>query len=239
MNGKYKNTEEDVIDLSIVFNALLKHWLVIAIITVLGAVAAFSVTKYFIPNRYEATATVIVNNKAGDTQYLNQSDILSSKGLAELYSIIIKSDTVVDQIVKDFDGKVTGNDLKRIVRVATVSETQVVEISVTSTDPEYAKKVVEKFVKYSKPVILEKVEAGSVKDLNVASLSNNGKPISPNKKKNTMLGAAAGFILAAGIIILKELFNTTLKTEADVTSVLNVPLLGVIPMVDRKEFRGK
>ena len=52
-------------------------------------------------------------------------------------------------------------------------------------------------------------------------------------------GFLLGFILAAAIVILKELLNTTLKTEADVTSTLGIPLLGVIPMVDRKEFRAK
>lgn len=239
MNGKYKNTEEDVIDLSVMFGVLMKNWVLILIMTILGAAAAFSITKYLIPEKYQATATVIVNNKAGDTQYVNLSDITSSQGLAELYSIIIKSDNVLDKIVNDLGDETSYEELKKSVKVETISDTQVVQISMTSTDPKHAQEIVDKFVKYSKPVIMEKVDAGSVKELNAAALSNNGDPISPSMPKNTIVGGGLGFILAAAIVILKELLNTTLKTEADVTSTLGIPLLGVIPMVDRKEFRAK
>lgn len=236
MNGKYKNEQEDVIDLSIIFGVLLKNIPLLVIMMVLGAAAAFSYTKYLIPERYRAEATVIVNNKINDSQYISQGDLSSAKNLAELYSIIIKSDTVLDKIINDMGDRTSYSELRNSVSVTTVSETQVVTISMTSTNPEHAKEVVEKFVKYSKPVIMDKVDAGSVKELNEAALANNGNPVSPNKKKNTMIGALGGLVLAAAIVILKELFNTTLKTEADVKSVLDVPLLGVIPKVDRKEF---
>ncbi len=236
MNGKYKNEQEDVIDLSIIFGVLLKNIPLLVIMMVLGAAAAFSYTKYLIPERYRAEATVIVNNKINDSQYISQGDLSSAKNLAELYSIIIKSDTVLDKIINDMGDRTSYSELRNSVSVTTVSETQVVTISMTSTNPEHAKEVVEKFVKYSKPVIMDKVDAGSVKELNEAALANNGNPVSPNKKKNTMIGAFGGLVLAAAIVILKELFNTTLKTEADVKSVLDVPLLGVIPKVDRKEF---
>ena len=61
---------------------------------------------------------------------------------------------------------------------------------------------------------MDKVDAGSVKELNEAALANNGNPVSPNKKKNTVIGALGGLVLAAAIVVLKELLNTTLKTEA-------------------------
>lgn len=236
MNGNYKN-EEDVIDLSVLLGVLLKNLPLLIIMMVLGAAAAFSYTKYLVPERYEATATVIINNKTSDSQqYITAGDLSSSKNLAELYSIIITSDTVLDKIMNDMGDRTTYAELKS-VRVETISESQVVKISMTSTDPKHAKEIVEKFVKYSKPVIMDKVDAaGSVKDLNDTVMSNNGNPVSPNKKKNTAIGAMAGFVLAAAIVILKELLNNTLKTEADVKNVLDIPLLGVVPMVDRKEF---
>ena len=189
MNGKYKNEQEDLIDLSVIFGVLLKNIPLLVIMMVLGAAAAFSYTKYFIPEKYRAEATVIVNNKISDSQYISQGDLSSAKNLAELYSIIIKSDTVLDKIINDMGDRTSYSELRNSVSVTTVSETQVVTISMTSTNPEHAKEVVEKFVKYSKPVIMDKVDAGSVKELNEAALANNGNPVSPNKKKNTMIGA--------------------------------------------------
>lgn len=236
MNEKVKNSDEDVIDLALVIKALRKYIALLIVVALVCGIGAYLVTEYVIPEKYEATATVIVNNRASDSQYIYPSEISSSQDLAELYSIIIKSDTVLQQVIDDLKLNMTFEQLKNAVNVETIGGTQVVEISMVGTDPEYIKQIVAKFVEYSKPMILEKVEAGSVKDLNVAAVSNNGNPVSPNKKKNTLIGAFIGFCICAAVVIMKELFSTKIKSEDDVVNALNVPLLGIIPMIDGKEF---
>lgn len=221
------------------FNLLKKHVVFILIAAIIGGGLAYSVTRFLIPERYRATATVIINNRATDSQYIYPSEIQSSQDLAQLYSIIIKADNVLESVKKDLDLDISNEELKNSIQVGLVGETQVVEISCTSTNPEYALNLVDKFVKYSKPVILEKVEAGSVKDLNEPALSNNGNPVSPNRKKNTAIGILGGAVAAAAFIILREMLDTKFKTEADVTNTLGIPVLGVIPYVEGKEFAEK
>lgn len=237
MNEKMSGSHEDVIDLSILFGALRKHIVLLVVVTVVFGVGSYFFTKYFIPEKYQVSATVIVNNKSSDSQYIYPSEISAAKNLAELYSIIIKSDAVLDEVINDLDLDVSYEQLRNSLSVTTVNETQVIEISMVSTDPDYAKKVVAKVVEVSKPTILDKVEAGSVKDLSETAVVNNGNPVSPNKKKNALMGAMIGFAIVAAIILLKELLNTKLKSENDVVGTLNVPLLGVVPEIDRKEFR--
>ena len=236
MNENAKNNEEYTIDLMMMVNLLRKHLIFLIIAAIIGGGLAYSVTRFLIPERYRATATVIINNRATDSQYIYPSEIQSSQDLAQLYSIIIKADSVLESVKKDLKLDMSNEQLKHSIQVGLVGETQVVEISCTSTDPEYALKLVTKFVEYSKPVILEKVEAGSVKDLNEPALSNNGNPVSPNRKKNTMVGMLGGAVAAAAFIILREMLNTKFKTEADVTNTLGIPVLGVIPYIEEKEF---
>lgn len=234
-----RNNEEYTIDLMMMFNLLKKHVVFILIAAIIGGGLAYSVTRFIIPERYRATATVIINNRATDSQYIYPSEIQSSQDLAQLYSIIIKADNVLESVKKDLDLDISNEELKNSIQVGLVGETQVVEISCTSTNPEYALNLVDKFVKYSKPVILEKVEAGSVKDLNEPALSNNGNPVSPNRKKNTAIGILGGAVAAAAFIILREMLDTKFKTEADVTNTLGIPVLGVIPYIEGKEFAEK
>lgn len=236
MNEKIKDSGDDVIELSLVFSLIRKYIVFLIIASIIGGVSAYFYTKYMIPERYQATATVIINNRATDTQFIYPSEISSSQQLAELYSLIVKSDTVMQQVIDELDLNVTYEQLRNSISVQTLSSSQVVEISLISTDPEYAKKVVSTFVKYSKQFMADKVDAGKVDDLNLAAVSNNGYPISPNRKKNTMFGAMVGLAVAVAIVVLKQLLNTKLKSESDIVSTLNVPLLGVIPAVDRKEF---
>ena len=234
MNENLNNQDEYGIDLVLLFSILRKNLALLIIAAIIGGGLSFSITKYIIPEKYKATATVIINNRASDSQYIYPSEIQSSQDLAQLYSIIIKADGVLEQVRESLN-----IDLKKAIDVSLVGDTQVVEISCVSTNPDYALDLVAKFVEYSKPMILEKVEAGSVKDLNEPALSNNGRPVSPSKKKNTALGFLGGLFIAAAVVILKEMFNTTFKTEAEVTNTLGIPVLGVVPFVERKEFGVK
>ena len=103
-------------------------------------------------------------------------------------------------------------------------------------DPDIAKAVVASIVEVAPPIIREDVEAGSVEDVGDAALSNNGAPVSPNSTRNALIGAAAGLALALAFVFIKEFTNHTFKTEEDVTDVLKIPLLGIIPAVETKEF---
>jgi len=237
MNEKQKTiADSSEIDLSTIFTIIKKYIILIIIGGILGGGVSYFYTKYFIPPRYKATATVIINNRATDSQYIYPSEMNSSRGLAQLYSVVIKSDSILESVITDLNLNITFEQLKNCVDVTVIENTSVVQITVTSTSPEFALNVTKKFVEYSKPLILEKVEAGSVKDLNLPALLNNGNPISPNRRQNTIKGVAVGIVLAVIIVFLKEFLDTKIKTEADAVAALSVPLLGVIPVVDRKEF---
>ena len=57
---------------------------------------------------------------------------------------------------------------------------------------------------------------------------------SPSTKKNVMIGALAGLILSAGIIILLTLMDDTIKSEEDIENYLGLTTLASIP--DRKDY---
>lgn len=239
MNENAKNDAMDVIDINYFISIIRKYIVLLLIGSILGGIASYFYTKYFIPERYRATATVIVNNVGADTQYFYTSEMNTSRSLAQLYTVVIKSDTVLKKVIDDLDLNMSYQQLMNSVQVTAIENTQVVEISVVSTNPDYALKITEKFVECSKIMIAEKFETGSVKDLNVASLVNNGAPISPDKRKNTIKGVLIGFVIITAIVFLREYLDTKIRTEADAVAALNVPLLGVVPIVDRKDFTNE
>lgn len=54
-------------------------------------------------------------------------------------------------------------------------------------------------------------------------------PSSPSYPKNTLIGFLLGFVLSAGIIVLKEIFDTTIHTEEDIEQVCVYPVLSQVP----------
>lgn len=235
------NNKELEIDLSTLLKVITKHIIPIILVTVLFGVGNFVWTKYFVAKEYKASAMIIVNNRSGESTGFNSAEITAAQDLADVYSIIIKSDTVINKVIKNLKLDMTYEHLKNSITVSPVNSTQVIEISMTGNDASMCKKVVGEVVKVSKPVISDIVGNGSdkdssVKEISKASIANNGNPVAPSATKNAALAALVGFVLVMAVIIVKEFFNKKFKSEADITAVLNLPVIGCIPVVEGKEF---
>lgn len=236
MEENKENIKEPEIDFRVIFGIFKKNIVPIVLVTVIFGISAFFGSKFFIPKQYRASAMLIVNNKSNESAAINTNELTAAQDLADVYAIIIKSDTVLQEVIDNLNLNMTYEQLSDSISISTVNSTQVIEISMEHTDAQFAKKVIADIVKVAPPVIADKVEAGSVKIISEAKISNNGNPVSPSLTKNALLGAVIGFALVLAVIFLREFFNNTFKSESDIVNTLKIPLIGIIPEVDRKEF---
>lgn len=225
------NEENEVIDLVEILYAIRQHLLEVILATVVAAIIGFAASKFLMTPQYSSSAMMIVNTRQDVTSNVTSDQINSATKLVATYSIIIKSDTVLQQVIENLGLGMTYSELNSRVSVQAVDNTQVMKITVNSTSPEWAQTVCDEILAVSPDIIKEAVEAGSVKVISKASLNPN--PISPNIKKNTALGAMVGLVLALGIIVLQVLLDNKINTEEDVTKYLDMTVLGVIPQYDQ------
>lgn len=225
------NEENEVIDLVEILYAIRQHLLEVILATVVAAIIGFAASKFLMTPQYSSSAMMIVNTRQDVTSNVTSDQINSATKLVSTYSIIIKSDTVLQQVIDNLGLNLTYAKLNKRVTVAAVDDTQVMKITVQSDSPEWARQVCEQIITVAPDVIKEAVEAGSVKVISNASLAT--EPVSPNIKKNTMLAAAVGFVLVIGIIVLQVLLDNKINTEEDVTKYLDMTVLGVIPQYDQ------
>lgn len=225
------NEENEVIDLVEILYAIRQHLLEVILATVVAAIIGFAASKFLMTPQYSSSAMMIVNTRQDVTSNVTSDQINSATKLVATYSIIIKSDTVLQQVIENLGLGMTYSELNSRVSVQAVDDTQVMKITVNSTSPEWAQTVCDEILAVSPDIIKEAVEAGSVKVISKASLNPN--PISPNIKKNTALGAMVGLVLALGIIVLQVLLDNKINTEEDVTKYLDLTVLGVIPQYDQ------
>ena len=61
------------------------------------------------------------------------------------------------------------------------------------------------------------------------------KPISPNRIRLNLMGAAAGLAFGLGLVVLLEYRNTSLKSEGDVIAALSLPVLALVPAIATKK----
>ena len=94
-----ENEGYETIDLLEVLNAVRQHLLAVILATVILAAAGFGISKFLITPQYEASALMIVNTRQDTTSNVTSDQINSATKLVSTYSIIIKSDTVLQQVI--------------------------------------------------------------------------------------------------------------------------------------------
>lgn len=225
------NEENEVIDLTEILSAVRQHLLELIFVTLVAALVGFTASKFLMNPKYDSSALMIVNTRQDVNANVTSDQINSATKLVSTYSIIIKSDTVLQQVIDNLGLNLTYAKLNKRVTVAAVDDTQVMKITVQSDSPEWARQVCEQIITVAPDVIKEAVEAGSVKVISNPSLAT--EPVSPNIMKNTMLAAAVGFVLVISIIVLQVLLDNKINTEEDVTKYLDMTVLGVIPQYNQ------
>ena len=221
--------EYEVIDLREIFNIMRNNIVLITIISLGFALIGGIVTQFLIPTKYEARASMIVNTRQDQNINVTNDQITSAKNLVSTYSIIVRSDTVLDEVIKNLKLDMSYDELEKSVSVLALDNTQVMEIIVENENPIIATNITTEILNIAPGIIVKMVEAGSVKIVSDARV--NEDPVSPNMLLNVAGSLCIGIVIAAGTVILKGTLNNKFKSYEDITKHLELIVLGVIPTV--------
>lgn len=203
-----KREEREVeIDLLQLAAALWTNAKYIILSTFVAGLIALIVSATLLTPIYQASAKMIVNTHKDDSQNVTNDQLNSAKNLVDTYAIIIRSRDVLNQVISDLGLSESYSQLSSCVSVKAVNDTQVMEIIVQHKDWNTAYQVASKIMEITPDIIVETVEAGSVKPVEQVYASTN--PVSPNIVKNTVLFAFLAFVLSCVVIVVVSLMDNT------------------------------
>ena len=224
-------TEEIEIDLSRLFGAVLSRAWLIGAVAVVCALLAFLGTFFLITPQYQSSAMFYVNNNSlsvGNASLsLSSSDISASRGLVKTYIVILDTrETLLDVI--DYAGvDRTYSQLKGMIEAESVDNTEVFRVVVTGSDPKEAEQIANAIAYILPKRISSIVEGTSAKVVDAAVAAS--RPSSPSYSKNTLIGLVLGFALSVMVIVLRELFDISIRAEEDIEQVCKHPVLAAVP----------
>ena len=224
------NEEEITIDLGKILWQIWHNKIVIILVTVLCAALGYLASAFLMTPMYEASADMFVNNRndSSTSTAVTQSDLNASSSLVSTYSIILKSHNVLEQVIRDCSLDYSYKQLSRMTSVSSVSSTQVMRVTVKSKDPQEALDIVTDIVRLAPDAIMKSVDAGSVSTVDAPW--TDGRPVSPSKTRNTAIAGMLGLLLCLAVIVIREITNDKFKTTDDVRQILDLNILGVIPI---------
>ena len=227
MNKEQREVEIDLLQLA---RTLWENAKYIVIVTVILGLIGLVGSELFLTPVYESSARMIVNARKDDSQNITNDQLNTSKNLINTCAIIIRGREVIGQVISDLKLQETYAQIANRVSVHAVDSTQIMEVVVHHENPAVAHAVAAKILEIAPAIIVETVEAGSVKPVEQAHTSPD--PVSPSVLKNGVLLALIGFVLSCGVVVVVFLADNTYKTDLDIQNDLELPVLGVIPTVE-------
>ena len=214
------------------FKAKLHILLIIfALIFGLGSFYVFFMQK----PKYEATATVIVSSDKSNANL--PGEVATNKNLIDTYTQVVKSHRVLDKVKNDVNIDKSFDEMLKMINVSAVKGTEIINITTTDRDAEFATKMTNKIADH-----FVKEIAKIYNDRNINVLDSAVTPTEPANIKivrQEIMAFAAGLIVSVSILFLVFYFDRSVKTSEQVESQLHLPVIGKIHMIDAEKERLK
>lgn len=223
--------EEFEIDIQRLLSTLLqKAWLAI-LVSIVCAVVTFAVTFFFVSPKYQAAAKFYVNNNSisvgGTSVSLSSGDLTTSRNLVDSYIVILNTRETLNDVIDYAGVNRTFSEVVEMISAEAVDETEIFEVTVTSASPQEAEQLANAIAYILPNRIGNIIEGTSAKVVEAAIVPV--KPSSPSYLVNTIIGFLLAFVLSVVVIVLKEIFDITIRAEEDVKQCSHLPILAAVP----------
>ena len=203
-------------------------WIVVLAAFVCGATAY--VTSSHIKPTYEATATLLVNATQAPNA-LTYTDVLLSQQLTKTYSEMAVDPVVLQAVLEQLKLPYTVQNFQKQVTATPRQDTQLIAIAAQGRSAAEAQQVAnvvaQTFITQQQQRLASGAASNAISIVQPAILPD--QPISPRIRLDTGIGVLAGGLLALGLITVVAFLDDTLKTQRDIESALNLPVLGLVP----------
>ncbi len=242
---------KDEIDLKEIFLLLLSKLWLILIVAIVGGAAAFCYSKFCMPLKYSSHISMYVQSYTSfnENPEHNYNNINNSKQLINTYIKVLADDAVLnavgEELNKNFDndtladnftlsnGAIVPSSLNSCINITSYTDTSALNMVATTKNPELSAAICNIMSQVAPDYIEEAVGVGQINTIDTAKVYNT--PVSPNMKKNAMLGALIGAVLTMAVIIAINFFDNTVKDTDSLSETYNKPIIGEIQQFNQEK----
>lgn len=228
------------IDLGKIFYKMRNKFIYIIIFTIVAAIVSGLITHFCVKPRYSATTKMYVysnTDRISTDSTITSTELTASQDLVNTYIYILKSDTVLEAVIKDLDLNISPSALRGGISAQQADKTVAFEVTVTATGPKTAARIANSIAKIAPKEIVRVVKAGGVEIIDYAKVPT--KPSSPNLSLNITIAALAALFISFVAFFLYELFDTTITSERDIIGEFDIPILGTVPNLENNTENSK
>lgn len=130
---------------------------------------------------------------------------------------------------------ISEEELRNNISVSSVSDTELIRITVTTDNPQYSADIANETAKVFTDEVAEIYNINNVHVVDEAEQQT--APSNINHKRDIVLFIAVGIMISIVYIFVVIMLDTTVKTEEEIESLVKLPVLASIPMYDVAESK--
>lgn len=240
MENNVQETDSVEINIMDLVQVLLSKSIIIILVAFICAVAVFVYENLFVTLQYTSeTKMLVLARQNSDT--ISSGDITTSTSLTQDYMELIKTREVTEKAISALGltvgGKpMTHEQLLDKINVSQTTSTRIITISVDDPDPAVAQSIANTVRELGAEHIKSVVNTEAVNVADYANLPT--APSSPHKTRDSVIGAAVGFILACAVILIMYMADNTINSSDDVERYLGLSTLGTIQKLEETKKRS-
>lgn len=216
---------------------LRRRWKFTVVVFILGLVGAGLVTSTITPS-YKSDARVYITASTTGTLDAYNVGIYSAARIAS-YADLAKDPSVLQRVIKRVGLDMTPAELAPHVTATAVPNTVILQVSVTNEDPQVAREL----ARAESNEIVKLVASLETPDEGVdgedpvspiiarlaGDASFNANPVAPSLPLNLVVGGLLGILIGVAGAVLREMFDTSIKSPEDLAEVTDAAIMAVVP----------
>ena len=224
------------LDLKELFNLFWNKKLQIILIVLIFIVLGVIYTVGFTTPMYTSSTTLLLagtekqEGQAQTTNSITATDITINSNLVSTYSELVKSKNVLSQVISNLGIDINEDELRKNISVTAVKDTELIEIAVTTQNPEYAPRIANETAKVFIQKVAEFYNINNVHIVDEAELSQ--EPSNINHQKDIIIFAFIGLVVSVVYVLVANMLDTTIKTAEEIEKYFKVPVLASVPVCD-------
>lgn len=236
--GNQSGNDTIEVDLLEIINILWSRFWIIVGAGLLAAVIGLVVSKFLLTPIYESTTKIYILNKSENTT-VTYSDVQMGTQLTKDYAELINSRYVLETVIEQLSlSEIEYKELLKKVSVNTPTDTRIVSITVTDTDPQQAQDIANCIREVAGAHIQNVMDIDAVNVVEEANFPTI--KAGPSVVKWTAAGGVLGAFLVCAVILIHYLLDDTIKSSEDVEKYLGLSTLALIPITpDENESRQR
>lgn len=216
---------ENSVDLIKIWRIIKRNFNLIIILPIVGLIIGLLCSLILVQPMFQASTQVIVNEKESDST-MQAQQVQSNIQLVNTYAEIATSPRMLEEVSKELDNKYSAKELSSMISATSETESQILNIAVESANKNDSEKIANVF---SEVFSDETPKIMNIDNVSILSKADDtATQTEPKMLVNALLGIVIGLMVAAVVIVLREIFDTRIKNEQDVQDELDIPVLGSI-----------